>query len=150
MVELVILDMYGTMVYNDITTTPRAGLHEFLQKHKGRVVVSTDAISRNNVMQTLDTMGVTDKIERVYTGLDCVPVEGYEGRRKPLDLICSAYGARPEDTVFISDGEKDKVDAERTGVNFIYVPAFVGPERFSFNQIDLEKLVPYTDLRHKR
>ena len=66
-----------------------------------------------------------------------------------MSKICSDLKVNPNNAVFIGDGDRDRIDAEREGVSFVHVPYYQAhEEKFSFNMIDLDNLPSrYIDLR---
>jgi len=114
-----------------------------------KIVLATDDSLRNIVDRNLTDLGITDRLDGVYTYQDMVEIAGYDGKRKDLKRVCKDFGITPAKAVFISDGTKDSVDADRDGVNFIHVPYYEqGDEPFSFAMIDFSKQLPkYLDLR---
>ncbi|MBI4451197.1 HAD family hydrolase [Candidatus Woesearchaeota archaeon] len=150
MIELIILDMYGTIVGRGNSTIPRRGFSEFMERNQGkRMVVATDDDDSNIVTTNLLSLGILDRLDMIYAGDNMVAVNGYGGKRKDLKRICADFRILPKNAAFISDGEKDREDARRDKVHFVHVPYYERhDERFSFSIIDLSKRLPrYLDLR---
>lgn len=58
-------------------------------------------------------------VSEAVVGRDSVATEKPDP--EPLLATCRALGVAPEQTVFVGDGERDEVTAERAGVPFRYV-----------------------------
>jgi len=141
MIDLIILDLYGTMALTtSYDNTPRKGFLDFLEKHKDKkIALATDDPYRDSIDTILDYQGVT--IDHIYTGKDLIK------GRKDLKRICEDHNVAPNRSVFISDGDRDRRDARNAGVRFIHVPKYISKdEPFSFD-IDISKLPMYRDLR---
>lgn len=150
MVDLIILDMYGTIVGRGNNATPRNGFEEFMDRYQDKkIVLATDDDLRNIVDRNLTHLGIIDKLDGVYTDQDMIEITGYPGKRKDLKQVCENFGVVPASAVFISDGDKDLKDAQRDGVRFIHLPYYEqGDEPFSFAMINLSNKLPlYLDLR---
>lgn len=150
MIDLVILDMYGTIVGRGNNTTPRNGFPEFMDKYQDKnIVLATDDDLRHIVNRNLKELGIIDRLNKVYTYQDMVEIKGYGGKRKDLKRICEDFRVAPNRVVFISDGEKDLEIAQSGRVKFIHVPYYEQKEEpFSFAMINLSKRLPrYLDLR---
>jgi len=148
MIELVILDLYGTIWGSN--KPQRNGLIDFLDKYRDRkFVVSTDDPDKDVVEQLISGLGISDRILRIYTEQDMVDVEGPYKTGKALSKICSDFKVTSDNAVFIGDGDRDMIDAKREGVSFVHVPYYqLHEEKFSFNMIDLDNLPGrYIDLR---
>ena len=150
MIDLVILDMYGTVVGRGNNATPRNGFPQFMDRYQNKnIVLATDDDLRHIVDRNLRDLGIIDKLDKVYTYQDMVEIKGYHGKRKDLKRICADFRVSPNRAVFISDGEKDLEDAQRDKAKFVHVPYYEQlDEPFSFLLIDLSKRLPkYLDLR---
>jgi len=152
MIDLVILDMYGTIVGRGNNTTPGNGFTEFMNRCQDKkIVLATDDDLRNIVDRNLTDLGIIDKLDGVYTYQDMITLQSYRYREKRKDLkrVCGDFGVDTANAVFISDGDKDLEDAQREGIRFVHVPYYEQQdEPFSFTMIDLSKQLPgYTDLR---
>ena len=70
--------------------------------------------------EALSTHDLTDRIVTdAVVGRDSVATEKPDP--EPLLATCRALGVAPEETVFVGDGERDELTAERAGVPFRYV-----------------------------
>ena len=150
MIELVILDMYGTIVGMGDNATPRNGFAEFMDRCQDKkVVLATDEQSRDHTDSNLTKLGIIERLDGVYTYQNMVDPPGSRGKVKDLGQICADYGVDPANAVFIGDGNSDLRCAEIYGVKFIHVPRYKKEdEPFSFDIIDLSKSLPqYINLR---
>lgn len=66
----------------------------------------------------LEVHGLDGYVDAVV-GRDSVPT--YKPDPAPLLEVIEAIGARPADTLFVGDGERDELAADRAGVAFQYV-----------------------------
>ncbi len=148
MIDLVILDMYGTIVGRGNNATPRNGFTEFINRYGDRkIVLATDDDLKDIVNKNLTALGIMDKLNGVYTQEDMLDIPGL-GKRKNLTRICRDFVVAPARAVFISDGDRDLQDAQRAEVKFVHVPYYEQKdEPFSFAIIDLSNPLAYTDLR---
>jgi phosphoglycolate phosphatase len=73
--------------------------------------------------EALSTHGLTDRIVgEAVVGRDSVATEKPDP--EPLLATCRALGVAPAATVFVGDGERDELTAERAGTAFRYVSAW--------------------------
>ena len=151
MIDLIILDLYGTIaIASEYDNHPRNGLYGFLKRNSDkRIVLATDDPLEEAVTAILEEQKIVGQFERIYTGKHLINIRNYKDKRKNLQGICSDLSISPDRSVFISDGNKDRLDAKRDGVKFIHVPKYIQTnEPFSFTMIDLSKNLPwYSDLR---
>jgi FMN phosphatase YigB (HAD superfamily) len=148
MIELIILDMYKTIWSN--SKPIRNGLSEFFHRYKDRIfVIATDDPDKNAVNELLDEMGVAEYIKKIYTADDMILVGGKYEMGKNLGSICEEHNVAKDSTIFIGDGDRDRIDSRREEIRFIHVPEYVDKnEKFSFDMIDLENLSQkYKDFR---
>jgi phosphoglycolate phosphatase-like HAD superfamily hydrolase len=128
----------------------RNGLREFFDRYDGRTfVVATDDPDEEAVIQLLDELGIKDDIKEVYTENDMIEVNGKYNVGKDLTKICAEYNVPKDSTVFIGDGDRDRIDARREGIRFVHVPIYESrDENFTFDLVNLDKLPSkYKDLR---
>ena len=128
----------------------RNGLSEFFDRYNDKTfVVATDDPDEEAVIQLLEELGIRENIEKIYTERDMIEVKGKYSLGKDLTKICTEYRTTKGSTVFIGDGDRDRIDARREGIRFVHVPLYESQdENFTFDMIDLDKLPPkYKDLR---
>ena len=150
MIDLIILDLYGTLVGRGDNSHPRRGFADFMNRYQDKnIVLATDDSSKKDVNRHLRSLSIIDLLDGVYTGNDMTIIAGYEDKRKNLKKICRDFKVNPNHAVFISDGKRDLEDAKRDKVRFIHVPYYeVEDEIFSFAMINLSgRMRRYLDLR---
>lgn len=150
MIDLVILDLYGTIWAS--RKPPRKGLLNFFDHYKDKkFVVATDEPDTKIAKQLLADLKLLNWIEKIYVSRDMKTAkDACHGERKDLKQICADFDVPPGRAVFISDGDRDRMAAQRDGVPFVHVPYYErANEAFSFALIELSKKLPmYCDLRN--
>ena len=116
--ELVIFDMYGTLVYFDPSKddhVPRLGAIEILGYLKERKKAISSDSGRENIVKRVDKF-FPNCFNRIYG-------EG-AGQYKNLGQICKDLDTPPEKAVMIGDnlGDWDRGSAEHFGIPFILIP----------------------------
>ncbi len=146
--KLLILDVYGTIVARGARPIVRNGLFDLLDCF-GNIAVATDDPDREVIESYLETLGMRDRVGAIYTGQDLIRLSGYPDERKDLERICRECGADVSETLFVSDGKRDREDAQRTNVRFAHVPYFEkAEESFSLTLLATRMTFPiYLDLR---
>lgn len=146
--QLLILDVYGTIVARGARPLVRNGLFDLLNRFP-HVAVATDDPDRAVIASYLECIGVQDRVTKLYTGQDLIRVPGFFGERKDLARICREHDVSAHEALFVSDGARDRADARRSSISFVHVPYFErADEPFSFSVIAERKTFPrYWDLR---
>src|SRR3989338_8428931 len=125
MTDLIILDVYGTIVKADeIDGIVRPGLIEFLEHYKNKkIVVFTDA-TPGYAEETLSHAGILNKFDKIYDGRDLVYVD--EFMIKNLEKVCNEFSIPKSRAVFIGDNffGRDEKSAKQYGIKFIKIPHF--------------------------
>ena len=128
MPELIILDIYGTILSADeLGRIIRPGLMEFLEHYKDKNIVAfTDADLDYGIEEILSYAGVLDKFDWVYDGRDLVYIDMHTGRIKNLEKACNDFSVPKSKAVFIGDNfvGRDENSAKQYGIRFIKVPHF--------------------------
>lgn len=130
MVEVIIFDLYGTILKADERDgVVRNGLEEFMNfyKSKKRVVFSDGDIRR--IEDDLEISGLTGKFDGIYGKELMVYISrlhGGDGWVKNLEMVCKDFSVAKSDAVFIGDNfvGRDQKSAEKYGIQFIKIPQF--------------------------
>ena len=126
MTELIILDLYGTLVKSDVEDNEaRPGFQEFWEYYKRDhlFVVSTDDLELY-ARVTLEDSNILDNFDEVYGAGYLDFLGGHY--LKNLGSICQNAGVHPKDAVFIGDNcaKKDERSASYAKIRFIKVLQF--------------------------
>ena len=142
MAELIILDLYGTIIKADERDgVVRDGFLEFLDFYKNKKTAVFSDGNPERVEADLQLLGLTEKFDRVYDRRDCVNEIVYTmtnerfkkallsrggGNIKNLEKACRDFSVPKSETVFIGDNfyGRDLKSAEIHGVRFIKVPQY--------------------------
>ena len=142
MVELIILDMYGTLVRADVIDgVARDGLADFLNFYKEKKLAVFSDGEEDRLLDNLEAIGFSNNFNAVYGSRSCVSelfytmqnpefrremLEFGRGNTKYLTKACENFSISPEKTIFIGDNfsGKDEMSAELNSIRFIKVPQF--------------------------
>ena len=149
MINLILLDMYGTIVGGGNNTSQRNGLHDFVFRHSDKkLVIVTDDPDYEAINSNVHAVGLATYVDRVYG--DREMIFSGDDKRKDLLRICREYAVAPTRVVFIGDSDRDKDAAKIARIPFVHVPYYESSEEsFSFDMIDISKsrFPLYQDLR---
>jgi FMN phosphatase YigB (HAD superfamily) len=124
MPELIIFDVYGTLLYADEEDrVVRPGLRELMDFYKSQFKVTCSDGEEDILEQNLRSAGIYDDFDNHYGAKNLI----HEGRLlKNLGRICAESNSQPSEAVFIGDNAygRDERSAERFGVRFIRVAQF--------------------------
>ncbi len=127
MTELILLDLYGTLVKADISSTEiRRGFKDFFDYYNSRNLnfsIVTDA-SLIDVRETFEICPFLSKVGPVY---DQRYLTDFAGQiLKDLDRICNEFRVHCSQALMIGDDyqERDSCSAHYAGISFIQVPQF--------------------------
>ena len=122
MFELIILDVYGTLIKADqADNLIRPGLEEFLRYYQNKFIVAFSDGEVEAVKFDLKRAGLTFTWVYGYEHLD-------ESKLKNLELVTKELSIPKVKTKFISDNarNKDYHSAKKYGVPFVKIPQFRG------------------------
>ena len=134
MVDLIIVDLYGTIVKPDSSLPVRNGFDEFVQYYRqqgAKIVISTDG-PEETVIRTLYEFDLWDKVDEVYDERDLKRAEhgdfftGGSYIVKNLEKPCRKFSVDPSRAVFVGDNfyGRDQNAADHYGIRFIKVPQY--------------------------
>lgn len=128
MLELIILDLFGTIVPIERSGKVRSGLLEFLDFYKGIPVAVFSDMPRQGVKRILKEFRLAGRVQGVYGEEDMVSVGSLQDSRlvKDLESVCTDFGVGKANAVFIGDNfvGRDARSAEAFGVRLIKVPQY--------------------------
>ena len=138
MIKLIIFDLYGTLVRVDSVPQQRAGLIDFLEKNKNKIIiVFTDDYDKERVKKLLKENGIIKYIKKIYYFKDIDKDDC-----KNLGKVCKDFNVKKQEAVFIGDNlvGRDLRSTQKYNIKFIQVPTFGYNTSFSFDSIDLENI----------
>jgi len=142
MTELIIVDLYGTIIKADERDgIVRDGFLEFLDFYKDKKKVIFSDGDAEKVEEDLRRLRLTEKFDGVYDSRDCVDEIVYAmvnekfkklllsrggGNIKNLEKACRDFSVPNSEAVFIGDNfnGRDSKSAEIHAVRFIKVPQY--------------------------
>jgi len=134
MVDLIIVDLYGTIVKTDGRLPIRDGFEEFSQFYREqgvKIVLFTDGPEESTI-RLLDRFSLWDEFDEVYTEEDLTLVDygdfftGISYTLKNLQKPCNKFSTDPTNALFIGDNNygRDQRSADHYEIRFIKVPQY--------------------------
>lgn len=148
MVDLIFINLYGTILPENRELVIRKGFLEFLDRYKSiHIAVSTYA-PKDIATYDLKEVGLIDKFDNVYTREDMKFIRVYNKKRNDLkdgypqpDLRTWArhdFHTNEEKAIVISDNHLDMIAADWHNVEAIEIPVFKNNhDNFSFKNISV-------------
>ena len=149
MTELIIFDVYGTIIKTDEADgIARLGLRELMDFYKHQLKVTCTDGWESMVESDLKSAGIYDNFDYHYYKGTITKANG--GRIiKNLKKICEDCGLSASEAVFIGDdfSGRDEASAREFGVRFVKVPQFRSKLPSNNERILNGKSVQYEDLK---
>ena len=133
MVELIVLDVFGTLLGGSNNFYKRPNAVEFLnQNPEAKVTLYTDAerksywapgrfIDDEKAIRTaMDEIGLLPRLTEPFFYNDSM-----DGRFKDLSKVAKEFGVNVEDLVMVGDASRDRESAQRYGSKLVLIPALI-------------------------
>lgn len=157
MIDLIFINLYGTILPENRELILRKGFLEFLERYKSiHIAISTYA-PKDIAIHDLKGVGLIDKFKNVYAQEDMHLIRVYNKARNDLkdgipqpDLRTwarSDFHTNEENAIVISDNLLDMMAADWYNVKAIEIPVFKNDhDNFSFDNISVGSW--YNDVKY--
>jgi|GEM_PF-6004283 hypothetical protein len=138
MIELVVLDIYGTLIFDEKWQEPlrRPKVVEFLDLNLNIPTTFYTDADRNEfgaeIQKALQEMGVLPRLEELFYYYDSMDRHSC----KDLSRVAREHGVNVSGIVLIGDGDRDIHSAERYGTKLVVIPSLKNHRRQPIYPLD--------------
>lgn len=147
MIELVYLNLYGTILPENGELILRNGTEYFIDKHKNKKLVISAYAVRDKVELDLKETELINKIDKIFTVEDMKYLPQTKRYNSAPKVWSKMLGIPPRKSVFVSSVFEDFEACLWDGIKLLKVPRFKSKEKdnFSFRKVKLWKAKKFVD-----